>query len=203
MLQLNQTLTLASQSPRRKELLEQMQLPFTTNVSNVEEPRREEGECVATYVQRLASLKSKAVAKRVGGVVIGADTVVSIDGDLLGKPPTKRAAAQLLRRLSGRTHDVYTGVSIVNGAEERTFYERTRVVFRALDEALIRAYVATGDSLDKAGGYGIQTLGALCVERIEGDYNNVVGLPVARLVHVLMEEGIVEPKKVTRLVSDD
>ncbi len=186
MLQTDKKWIVASQSPRRKEIFKMLELPFEIVVSNTEEGGRQTDESVENYAMRLARDKAEAVAQSDrDAVVIGADTVVSLQGKLLPKPRTKEEAAFYLRLLSGRTHDVITGVAISHREKTHCFYERTIVHFHALDEAMIRAYVETGDSLDKAGAYGIQTLGALCVAKIEGDYHNVVGLPLTRLVREL------------------
>ena len=119
--------------------------------------------------------------------MIGADTVVVARGVRLGKPADEAEALEMLRRLQGRTHEVWTGLAIVRGGEQRTAAEVTKVQFARLDDAELRAYVRTGEPLDKAGAYGIQGLAAQFVRRIEGDYSNVVGLPLARLRQLLKE----------------
>lgn len=228
---------LASASPRRKELLEQIGLEFEVMASNVGEriTAAEPGE----VVEELSAQKAGAVmeeltrkretameepARRAGAVmeeltrkreaaieeparragagsgdskepqgvscggilVIGADTVVASDGRILGKPANPQEAAKMLRQLSGNTHEVYTGVTLlyrtaVGSLQRRVFHERTRVTFFSMSEAEIERYVSTGDCLDKAGAYGIQGFCARYIRGIEGDYNNVVGLPVGRL----------------------
>ena len=186
MIQLKRPLILASQSKRRQELLSLLQLPFQVDVQHIEEPSYVEGECPKEYVQRLAKWKSKEVATRhPKALVIGADTVVVADGKVLGKPKTKQEAKTHLQHLSERTHEVHTGVAIWIDGEVHTFVETTKVIFRALDDEWLNAYVSTEEPYDKAGAYGIQSYGSLFIEKIEGDYFNVVGLPVSRLVYEL------------------
>jgi septum formation protein len=126
-------------------------------------------------------------AKKPGSVVVGADTVVVLRGVRLGKPADRAEAVSMLRRLHGRTHEVWTGIAVVRDEERRTAAECTRVQLQRLDEPEIEAYVKSGEPLDKAGGYGIQGIAAQFVRRIEGDYTNVVGLPLARLRQVLLD----------------
>src|SRR5690606_4601248 len=123
--------------------------------------------------------------------VIAADTIVVFDGEVYPKPSSKEQAESFLRRFAGKTHSVFTGVSILGNGISNVFSVETKVTFKGLDDKLIRAYVDSGDPMDKAGGYGIQTSGALLVDRIDGDYLNVVGLPLSRLLEILREEGIV------------
>lgn len=190
-------LVLASASPRREALLHLIGLPFLVMSSGVEE-ETQAGEAVdpGQFVQRAAARKAEAVAKKVkDGVVLGADTVVVIGGRMLGKPRDAEDAAQMLRLLSGATHEVYTGLALVQVADgkrqrEVLGQEVTRVTFRALSEQDIAAYVATGEPMDKAGAYAIQGRGAVLVSRIEGCYYNVVGLPLTRLVQMLASMGI-------------
>ncbi|MEE8716224.1 MAG: Maf family protein [Coriobacteriales bacterium] len=219
---------LASSSPRRRELLGQVGYEFVVRPSGYDEaPLKAAGLAPDVLVRELASAKALDVARALGAraealvatasdarpndVVIGADTVVVRDGVVLGKPHDERDAVAMLRSLSGRSHQVLTGVSVVGTApvgndaapgdprqgggvsavvRQVTFCETTTVSFYDLDEARIAAYVATGEPMDKAGSYGIQGLGALLVRGIEGDYCNVVGLPVARLARVLDEMGV-------------
>ncbi len=178
-------LILASASPRRKELLELVQIPFEIHVSEVEE-KIEETASPAEVVMSLAAQKAADVAQHYPhAVVLGADTIVTYGARMLGKPNSKEEAAETLRVLSGNTHEVYTGVALVSGDETFTFYERTEVTFWKLSEEEIQAYVETGEPLDKAGSYGIQGKGAALVKKINGDYYSVVGLPVARIVREL------------------
>ena len=149
-----------------------------------------EGEPTAEAVAQVALAKARAVAGRVGeGIVLGADTVVVIDGEALGKPAGPDAAGAMLRRLRGRAHEVITGVAVVDAASGRSEATavRTRVLMANVPDAELDAYVSSGEPLDKAGGYGIQGLAGQFVRKIEGDYTNVVGLPVARLRAVLAE----------------
>lgn len=191
---------LASASPRRRELLAQIGLEFEVRVSDVEE------EVTATepakVVEELSCQKAKAVfgelirERRMGEMVIGADTVVSVDGNILGKPANKKEAVRMLKMLSGRTHEVYTGVTVMyfnlfaKGGPvmlEKSFHEKTEVTFFPMTDEEIAEYVATGDCLDKAGAYGIQGFCARYIQGIQGDYNNVVGLPVGRLYQEIKE----------------
>ena len=181
-------LILASQSPRRRELLTQMGFSdFIIRPAQGEEvidPALTPGE----LVESLSRQKAAEVARTApDALVIAADTVVTADGRVLGKPQSKEDAAAMLRFLSGRTHTVYTGVTVQQGTRISTQHEATKVRFRPLTETEISAYIASGEPMDKAGSYGIQGLGALLVEGIEGDYFNVVGLPVCRLGRMLLE----------------
>jgi septum formation protein len=186
---MNSNLILASASPRRKELLELLQIPFKVIVSAVEEIVDEQLP-PAEMVQSLAYQKAESVAKtNPTSFVIGSDTLVVYGGRMLGKPKDQAEATQMLQMLSGQTHEVYTGVSIINGQEVRTFYEKTRVTFFALSESEIKEYVSTGEPMDKAGAYGIQGYGSLLVKEIQGDYYAVVGLPVARTIRELLNMG--------------
>lgn len=182
-------LILASSSPRRRALLEQLRLRFV-----VRSPDFDETTVAATsaegLVRGLASAKAAAVDCGPGDVVIAADTVVALDGEVLGKPGGSGQAAEMLRRLSGREHRVWTGLAVRDALRERIVAECTRVWIRDLDDASIRAYVASGEPLDKAGAYGVQGLGAALVRRVDGCHYNVVGLPLARLVDLLDEFGV-------------
>jgi len=174
---------LASLSPRRKQLMEMMGLEFDVVVSNADESASGSGGDQAAL---LARRKASAVASvEKSAVVIGADTIVEIDGRLLGKPADAREAFEMLNALQGREHLVHTGVAIINDGKTKVFVETTTVHFRALNPKEIKAYIACGESFDKAGAYGIQGRGATLVERIEGDFYAVIGLPVARLWVVL------------------
>ena len=177
---------LASGSPRRRELLENAGLAIEVIPSPAEEIH-DAAMAPGTLCEANARLKAAAVAGAHPGTwVIGADTLVFLDGIPLGKPADRAAAAAMLAALSGRTHDVRTGVCIVDpGGRARTFHETTRVTFRALDAAAIRAYHALVNPLDKAGAYGIQEHGERIIEKIDGPYDNVMGLPVAAVVAAL------------------
>lgn len=188
----NETIILASASPRRKELLSRLGLPFTVHASDVEERPIENGELPETYAQSLSSIKASAIYEdHPGALIIGADTIVTIHGKVFPKPESAAQAVEFLQELSGQTHSVITGVTILREGACTQFTTTTEVTFRNLDHALIQAYAATGDPLDKAGGYGIQTAGGLLVSEITGDYDNVVGLPIAELAHVLRKESII------------
>jgi septum formation protein len=180
-------LILASASPRRAELLRAAGFDFDTVAVDIDETPRP-GEAPATYVRRLAAEKS-AAASREGSdaVILGADTAVVVDGDILGKPRDDREAALMLRRLSGRHHDVLTGVSLRKGAYEIGRVETTAVHFAPLGDREIAWYVESGEGRDKAGAYAVQGLASRFIRRIEGSYANVVGLPVTA-VHELMGE---------------
>lgn len=185
------SIILASQSPRRQELIRRITPQFEVVVAQVNEtaPPDVAPEALPVY---LAEQKARAVAAdRPDSVVIGADTVVLLDGEVLGKPRDKDDAARMLRALSGRRHTVVTGCCIIRDAQAVCFSEQTHVVFYALSDREIEDYLATGEPFDKAGAYGIQGQGSLLVKGIEGDYFNVVGLPLARLKRELMQMGVV------------
>ncbi len=182
---------LASGSPRRSELLTQLGVSFELLVTDVDETVRP-GEAADAYVSRMASDKARAAlmampARR--APVLGADTTVVIDNEILGKPADKAAAASMLRHLSGRDHEVLTAVTIGDGRRETTAISRTVVTFRALSDAEIDGYWATGEPRDKAGGYGIQGLGAVFIEAIEGSYSGVMGLPLFETAGLLNDFG--------------
>jgi len=173
-------LVLASTSPQRRAILEQLRIPFTVRPADIAE--EDDGPPVA-IAQENALRKALAVAGSPVEGILGVDTVVSTGLDVWGKPPDEDAARETLRRLAGRTHSVVSGVAVVEAERVvHAFTARTEVTFRAVDEPLLEWYVGTGEWEDRAGGYAIQGRGAVLVERIEGDYLNVVGLPVAALV---------------------
>jgi len=176
-------LILASQSPRRRELLNRMGLSGFQVISPDVDERMPEGTPPARLVEELSIRKAAAVASNApeDAVIIAADTVVVLDGRILGKPADEADAAAMLSALSGQTHQVYTGVTVRRGALVSTEHECTRVTFRALSPGEISAYIKTGEPMDKAGAYGIQALGCLFVSGISGDYCGVMGLPVCRL----------------------
>lgn len=193
MLKTNHKLVLASASPRRKELLSMLALPFEVLTSEVEETSVQ-ANTMQDYVKEVALLKTRDVAKKAtNATIIGADTIVVYNQELLHKPKTREEAISHLLRLSNNKHSVMTAVAIIEpNGKETTFVEETTVVFHRLSQELIEAYVDSGDPFDKAGGYGIQTIGTLLVKRIEGDYNNVVGLPLAALFSQLVDLQIVQ-----------
>ncbi|WP_432358391.1 Maf family protein [Sporosarcina sp. UB5] len=191
----NMPIVLASGSPRRKELLGNLGIPFETMPSDVEEDAELVNGDFNDYVQKLAKKKATAVSQiRTDAVIIAADTIVVFGGEVYPKPSSIEQAESFLRTFSSKTHSVFTGVSILGSGLSSVFSVETKVTFKELDDQLIRAYVESGDPMDKAGGYGIQTAGALLVEKVEGDYLNVVGLPLAKLVETLRKEGIVQLK---------
>ncbi len=178
-LALHVPLVLASASPRRRHLLAHLGLAFDVVATDADEtwPDLEPGPAA----ERVALRKAQAV-DRPSALVLAADTVVVLDGDILGKPADAAEASATLRRLSGQTHTVVTGLALTHDGRAHTAHEQTRVTFAELSDAEIAAYVATGSSLDKAGSYGIQDEGgAFLVSRVEGDYFNVIGLPLRRL----------------------
>ncbi len=177
-------IVLASASPRRRQLLELLGLKPDVVPTNTDETWKN-GEAPAVHAERLAREKAAAAAKG-GAAVVGADTIVVIGGEILGKPRDPAEARAMLRRLAGREHEVFTAVAVQFGGAAASGVERTVVRFRPLDDATIAAYVATGEPLDKAGAYGIQGYGAVLVERIEGDYFTVMGLGL-RLFAALLE----------------
>ena len=180
---------LASGSPRRRELLGLLGVAFRVQVSG--EPEDSATSEPYALAGELALLKARAVAQSAqDAVVIGADTVVALEGSLLGKPADAAENASFLRTLSGRTHQVYTGVAVVHGRQEQVEVARADVTFRALSDAEIAYYAASGEGLDKAGGYGIQALGMALVERIEGEYSTVVGFPLSVVIRVLRMAGV-------------
>ena len=185
-------LILASASPRRRELLGRFGVPFEVIPAAGEESAGE-GLAPGELVRALAEAKAAEVERSVAdsrAVIIAADTVVELDGAILGKPGTPERAKAMLTALSGKTNRVWSGLCVRRGSESRSACECTEVFFRPLREEEIDAYVATGEPLDKAGAYGYQSLASLFVERIEGDYFNVVGLPLCRLGELLRGFGV-------------
>lgn len=172
---------LASASPRRKELMELAGYDFEVICADIVEVVPEEA-MPQEVVMSLALQKAQAVAaEHKEAVVIGSDTVVALDGKILGKPPSEQEACEMLRSLSGRTHKVFTGVAIVCGGKVKNFFDETDVEFYSLGDDEIKKYVATGEPTDKAGAYGIQGKGSVLVKRINGDFFSVMGLPIAKL----------------------
>lgn len=185
-------LVLASASPRRRELLAQIGVPHRVLAVDLDEGRRP-GEAVEDFVQRLALDKALAGWRTLPAVerapVLGADTLVVLDGEPLGKPADRDAALTMLARLSGRSHEVLTAVALVT-PEPRVRLSRSRVSFRPTSAAERRAYWDSGEPVDKAGAYGIQGLGAIFVARLEGSYSGVMGLPLFETAELLAEAGI-------------
>ena len=188
-------LILASASPRRAEILRNAGIQFEIRKTDVDESRIV-GELPGDYVRRLALAKALSAATEYRDpldetLILGADTVVVVDADILGKPASQDDARSMLRRLSGRIHEVHTGLALLRkpGAEQRVVEEITRVHFTSLTAQEIEDYIATGEPFDKAGAYGIQGIGGRYVTRIEGCYFNVMGLPLARLWSLLRELG--------------
>ena len=177
---------LASQSPRRKELLGLFHIPFTVRVADVDETLIP-GAAAEAEVARLSRLKALAVERGADDVVIAADTIVVCDGKILGKPKSADDAKAMLRLLSGRDHQVMSGMTVLRGDIATVVTEITNLHFRHLSEKEIEDYVASGEPMDKAGAYGIQGGAALFCQKLNGDYYNVVGLPVCRLAEILKE----------------
>lgn len=182
-------LILASQSPRRRELMRLISADFIVRPSDFDESAVAESDPI-TLVRRLARGKAAAVEHAPEDIVIGCDTVVTLDGKIFGKPHSREDARRMMETLSGRTHSVITGVCVLLGDSVRQFECETRVTFYPLTVGEIESYISTDEPYDKAGGYGIQERGGLFVERIEGDYSNVVGLPVAGLYRLLRSIGV-------------
>ena len=181
---------LASSSPRRRELLTLIGIPHEVRPSNLDETMRPH-EKPRSHAERLAREKASVVASEDSNLLtIAADTIVVVDRKVLGKPADARDAARMLGMLSGREHTVITAVAVSRGKELRSAVEEVTVKFRRLNADEIDAYIATGEPMDKAGAYGIQGFGATIVERVEGDYFAVMGLPLVRLVGLLGEVGI-------------
>lgn len=182
------SLVLASGSPRRRTVLTALGLDFDVRPPDLTEELRV-GESAADAARRLAEEKAGAVGAAADELVLAADTIVALDGVLLGKPDHPDEAAEMLARLAGRAHTVVTGIALRRADDRWSTVARTEVTFRPLDGAEIESYVATGEPLDKAGAYGIQGYGAALVERIDGDFYNVMGLPIPALLELLGEAG--------------
>ena len=179
-------LILASASPRRKELLGLYGIPFTVRAADIDESM-DPDKRPFDEVARLSREKALAVPREPEDVVVAADTIVVCDGIVLGKPRDEAQAIEMLSLLSGRAHQVMTGCTVLRGQKDETFTEVTDIHFRPLSPGEIRRYVATGEPMDKAGAYGIQGGAALFCQRMEGDYYNVMGLPVCALGQVLKQ----------------
>jgi septum formation protein len=181
---------LASASPRRRQLLDLIGIAHEVRPANIDETMRPR-EAPRRHAERLAREKASAVAKRDPDLItIGADTIVVVNRKVLGKPRDADDAARMLALLSGREHVVTTAVAVARGKKLRSAVEEVRVRFRRLRDEEIEAYIATGEPMDKAGAYGIQGYGATIVERIEGDYFAVMGLPIVRLIALLRDVGV-------------
>lgn len=182
---------LASKSPRRQALLRQLGLEYTVCIEDVDE-RMDPALSPKDEVARVSRLKAAAVLPQTAkdDVVICADTIVVLDGQVMGKPKDEDDAFSMLRRLSGRTHTVYTAVTVCARGERQTEVEATEVTFRKLSDREIRAYIAGGEPMDKAGAYGVQGLAASFVSGLRGDYFNVMGLPLCTLTRMLRSVGV-------------
>ena len=184
------TVILASASPRRRELLRLVGIAHEVEPADIDESVLP-GESPAPHAERLARAKAHAMAERhPHAVVIAADTIVVVDGDILGKPRDGEQAAAMLRRLSGREHTVFTAIAVARDARTESAVEDVRVTFRQITDEEIEEYIATGEPMDKAGAYGIQGYGATIVERVDGDYFSVMGLGLRRLVELLARLGL-------------
>ncbi len=183
-------LILASASPRRREILEHIGASFTIIPATGPENPPENATGAEVAMALSAAKAQEVAAAHPGSVVIGADTVVEVDGVLLGKPHDAEDAARMLRLLSGREHHVFTGVTVMRDDTIISRAEKTGVFFRALSEREIAAYIATGEPMDKAGSYGYQGYAGLFIEKIDGDYFNVIGLPLCCLGHMLAQVGV-------------
>ena len=178
---------LASASPRRKEILELADLKFDVMPSDAQEITTKTAP--NEVVMELASIKAKDIYKKSEkqSMIVGADTVVAYQGQILGKPTDKADAKRMLTMLSGQTHEVYTGVCIIEDGKTKTFYEETKVTFYEISDEQIDHYIKTGEPMDKAGSYGIQGKAAVFIKGIEGDYYNVVGFPIARFLQEIIK----------------
>lgn len=188
-------LVLASGSPRRRQFLQEWGLPFTVDVPQGPEPHPMPGESPAAYALRAARGKGAVTAARhPGALTLAADTVVTVDGDILGKPGSERDALSMLRRLAGRTHQVVTGVCLIlPDGTEQSFSDSTDVTFAPWPHTMLAAYARTGEPADKAGAYAIQGQGAFLVERISGSWSTVVGLPITEIARRLAAAGLLAP----------
>ena len=204
-------LVLASASPRRRELLRQAGFEFETDAADIPEVP-ESGEDAATYALRLAEAKAQAVwTRRVGSqrtasdplIVLGADTCVLSNGEILGKPTDQADARRMLEMLSGRTHQVITGLTVLTAHESFADVDITQVTFNVITETEMARYLASGEPMDKAGAYGIQGFAARWIPRIEGDYFNVVGLPIARTVALLAEAALAWDRRSAEVLSSE
>ena len=184
-------LVLASASPRRRELLRNAHIPFEVEPADINEAPLP-NEPAQAYAERLAREKAQAIArKHPNNPVLGADTVVVVDNQILGKPADPADPARMLHLLSGRTHQVITGVCVVINRHQSVASETTSVTMSEISEDEIIAYISTGEPMDKAGAYAIQGIASRWIPRVEGDYSNVVGLPVALVYRMLQQAGVI------------
>lgn len=183
------SLILASQSPRRQQLLGQMGLSFQVKIADIDETM-DPGLSAREAVAEVSARKARAVEAERGDVIVAADTIVVVDGRVLGKPHSEDEAKKMLRLLSGRTHQVMTGLTVRRDEKIVSTTEITKVTFREMSEREIESYVASGDPMDKAGSYGVQGLAAVFVSSLEGDYFNVMGLPLCALCPLLRQFGV-------------
>lgn len=183
---------LASASPRRKQYLSYLGLPFEVVVPDVDESTVE-GESPEQLVRRLSKLKAQAVQQRLSDddcIIIAADTVVAFEGHVLGKPKDEEDAFNMIKMLQGKVHEVFTGCTITSGNKTSNFAVSTRVTFANLDDELIRTYVKSGESMDKAGSYALQGIAAALIKKVEGSVSTVVGLPICEVRECLNEFGV-------------
>ena len=178
----------ASQSPRRKEILQSAGIPFQVRIADVDESALS-GEAPMSYVRRLAASKAMAVPRESGEMILAADTTVVAEGEILGKPENDEDAKRMLRKLSGKAHEVLTGICLFSGSKLQIDAESTTVYFASLSEEEIEQYLASGEHRDKAGAYGIQGRAAKFIQRVEGCYFNVVGLPISLVYRHLKAAG--------------
>ncbi|MCF8041709.1 MAG: Maf family protein [Desulfarculaceae bacterium] len=186
-------LVLASASPRRREMLTHLGLYFRLAPAHIDENLLP-GESAAQAAGRLASAKAAAVRVAPNDTVLAADTLVVLGDEIMGKPRDAEEAAGMLRKLSGAQHEVLTGYCLLNESWQKVGLGRSLVTFRELSDAEIAAYVATGEAMDKAGAYAVQGLGGALVKEVTGSYTNVVGLPLAAVIELLLEQGLIEPQ---------
>ena len=191
-------LILASSSPRRAQILTregvkfEIKIPGKCKEENIFSDLKAQNSCPVTHVLELSRKKAQSVADEIeDGIILGADTIVVLDGEILGKPKNKEDALFILKRLSGRMHQVYTGITLINKSTGKMIsdYDVTKVKFNQLDEQKVLNYIATGEPMDKAGAYGIQGMGSFLVEHIEGSLDNVIGLPTEKLQEMLSQMG--------------
>lgn len=182
----NIPLILASQSPRRKEILEMIGITFSIEVANVDETMNLDND-LTIEIQKLAYKKAKAIAdKQSNSVVVGADTIVVIDNEVLGKPINEEDAYKMLQQLSGRMHQVITGVCVLNQGVSTTFFNSSDVVFNEMTDEEIWKYIKSKEPMDKAGAYGIQGIGGCFIKEIKGDFYSIMGLPLSSLYKILI-----------------
>ncbi len=180
-------LVLASKSPRRSEILKNAGIPFTVRVQDADETLPD-GISPENAVMHLAKIKANAVERHENEIILGADTVVVLDGKILGKPRSHIEAYDMLSALSGRIHSVYTGIYARTDNGDISFYEKTDVEFQTLSDSEIEEYIGTGEPFDKAGAYGIQGYASKFVKKVNGDYFNVVGLPVSAIYKNILKK---------------